>query len=338
MTYPDILKQIKSRKFAPIYYLHGEESFLIDKIYTALDEEGVVLDAGSRDFNRELFFGPETKANQILNACRSFPVMAQHRLVILKEAHRMSSKELELLTPYLKKPVPSTVLVLLFKDRRSALPKTGSQAAGKNGVNFHAKKLYDRDVMRWVDMIIQEAGYETDPEVAGTLVTNLGLDLGLIENELGKMFIFLKATGQTHLKKDFVYQMINVDKTFNAFELVHALSQKQAYRSHMIINRLTQNLKVNPPTVIVSSLFRFFHHVALVHRHKLRDPNSVKHQLGVNYFQAKDCISGARYYPLPTVYRNIGLIEAVDLKLKGQIRTDLGADHHLKTLVWQLLA
>lgn len=338
MSFHTILQAIQGGNIGPVYYLHGEEGFLIEKLVTALDQDGVVLTASEATFNRELFYGPDTNASQVVNACRSFPVMANRRLVLVKEAHRMASKELDKLTPYLKQPVPSTVLVLVFKDRRSGLPKAGAAAAAKTGVDFHAKKLYDRDVQQWVDILIKERGYSTDPEVAGALVTNLGLNLNLIENELTKMFIYLQATQQTHLSKAFVYQMINIDKEFNAFELVNAMSLGQRHRCHLIVERLTQNAKLNPPTMVLNALFRFFHHVALVHRHQLRDPNSVKHKLGLNYFQAKDCISATKYYPLRKVYRNLGFIEAADLRLKGQTPSDMSDAHTLKTLVWQLLA
>jgi DNA polymerase III subunit delta len=337
MTYPQIISDIQKGQFAPVYYLHGEESFLIEKIYHALAAEGAVLQPGEEDFNRELFYGPDTRASQVVHACRSFPIMANRRLVILKEAQRMNPKELEKLTPYLKQPVPSSVLVMLFKDRRAGLPKAAANAAGKAGVNFHAKKLYDRDVQQWTEALIREKGYQCDPEIPAVLVNNLGLNLNLIENELDKMFIYLKATQQQRLSKEFVFQMINVDKEFNAFELVSALSQHQVQRSHLIIDRLTRNTKVNPPTLVVGALFRFFHHLALVHRYQLRDPNSAKHQLGLNYFQARDAVNATRHYPVGKVYRNLGYIEETDQRLKGMIPSYMDEAHALKTLVWRLL-
>ncbi len=336
-TYPQLIKDLKAGTFAPVYYLHGEEEFLIDKVYTLLEKEGMVLQPGEEAFNRELFYGPETSASQLLNACRSFPVMANRRLVILKEAHRMNNKELEKLSSYFKQPVPSTVLVMIFKDRKAGLPKSAVAALKQTGINFHAKKLYDRDVQQWVDILLQERKLDYDAEIPGILVSNLGLNLNLIENELDKIFIYLRATGQGKLSKELVFQMINVDKEFNSFELVSALSQRQAQRSYLIVDRLSQNTKVNPPILVVGALFRFFHHLALVHRHKLRDPNSVKHQLGLNYFQARDCITATKHYSPALVYRNLGFIEETDQRLKGMIPTQMGEAHILKTLVWRLL-
>ena len=337
MTFNQILKQIKAKDFSPIYYLHGVESYFIDKIATALNEDGVVLNASEKAFNREIFYGPESTASKVVNACRSFPVMAAKRLVILKEAHRMNKNELDKLTAYLEQPVPSTVLVLVFKGRNAGLPKKAAKAAEKAGTVFHAKKMYEQDVQQWVNQYLTDSPFEFDPGVPGILVTNLGTNINLIENELSKMFIFLQATKQTHLKLDFVYQMINVDKEFNIFELINALGKRDQFRSNMIIDRLSQNPKLNPPVLTVGGLFRFFHNLALIKRFQLRDANSVKHKLGVNYYAAKDYLTASNKFDLGKIYRNIGYIHDADLQLKGMIPSNMDNSHVLKTLVWKLL-
>ncbi len=336
MNFNQILEQIQSRKFVPVYYLHGPESYFIDKLTKAIDKE--VLNPTEATFNKSVFYGADTNANQIINSCRSFPVMASHRLTIVKEAQRLNKRDIEKLSKYVEQAVPSTVLVLAFKDRHAGLPKKGAVAAAKIGVDFHAKKLYDRDVQLWVEQYLQESEFEVDRGVAAILVTNLGLNLPLIENELEKMFIFLRATKQQKLSKDFVYEMINVDKEFNVFELIHALSDKQVFRSQMIIDRLTQNSKINPAVLIISNLFRFYHNLALVHNLRLTDANAIRNQLKVNYFAAKDYVLAKRKYSLGVTYRNIRHIQQVDLKIKGMIPTQMNERHILKTLVFQLLS
>ena len=338
MTFDNIQKQIAERKFAPVYYLHGEESWFIDKLVEKLDADGVVLNQSEAAFNRTLFYGPETHASQIVQACRSFPVMANYKLVIVKDAHRMNKKEWEKVVPYLQQPVPSTVLVLAFKDRNVGLPKAGVEGVKKHGVNFHAKKMYDRDVQQWISAYIQDSGFTAESGIPAILTANLGLKLGLIQNELEKMFIYLRATKQHKLAKNFVYEMINVDKSFNVFELVHALAERNHYQAHLIIDRLTQNTRINPSVLTINGLFRFFRGVALVHRFKLRDPNSIKHQLNVNYYQAKDYEQAARRYSVAQTYRNIHFLKQADLKLKGMIPTHTDDRHILKTLVLQLLS
>ncbi|MEM7367568.1 MAG: DNA polymerase III subunit delta [Bacteroidota bacterium] len=337
MTYLQILQKIQAKEFAPLYYLHGEEGYFIDKIVAALDEDGAVLTASEAAFNRELFYGPESKASAVLNACQSFPVMANRRLILLKEAHRMAKAEIEKLVAYVKRPVPSSVLVLVFKDRRTGLPKAAVDALKKKGVNFHAKKLYERDIQQWIEGYLKDSGFSVEAGIAAILVEHLGTNLNLIENELEKMFIQLRASKQTSLSKAFVFRMIDIDKEFNVFELIRALAEKKIYKSHLIIDRMSQNTKINPPTLIVGGLFRFFHQIALVHRNQLRDPNSIKHQLGVNYFQARDYATASQRYNKAQVYRNIGFLQEADLMIKGQIPSLMDQRHMLKTLVWKLL-
>ncbi|MCI4668340.1 MAG: DNA polymerase III subunit delta [Bacteroidia bacterium] len=338
MSFNQIIQEIQQQKFKPVYYLHGEESYFIDKISKALEAPGVVLNPGEESFNKEVLYGPETNFSKIVNACRSFPMMAKYRLVVLKEAHRLNKAENEKLIKYLAQPVPSTIFVMIYKDKRAGLGKKAADAVKKVGVDFHSKKLYEKDVQQVVSGMLKQSGFEVEDGIAGILVTNLGLNLNLIENELNKMFVLLKAQQQNKLNKAFVYEMINVDKEFNTFELIAALSEKKVFRAHMIIDRLTQNAKINPPTLIVSGLFRFFHHVALVHKYQFKDPNSIKNQLKVNYFQAKDYLNGARHYNLRRTYRNLGFIEEADRSLKGMNPTNMDQRHLLKTLVWKVLA
>ncbi len=337
MKYAEILKQIQQRKIAPVYYLHGEEGYFIDKIAEALLAEEVVLNSTEASFNRDVFYGPETTANQILNSARCFPVMAERRLVVLREAHRLNKKELDKLDKYFAQPVPSTVLVMLFKDPKVGFPKKVADQIGKVGVDFLSPKLYEKDVQAWISHLIQDQGYTAPGELPAFLTDNLGTQLPFIENELEKIFITLKAAGKTAISMDLVYEFVQVDKEFNSFELVHAISLRDVFRAHLITDRLARNQKLNPAVLTVSSLFRFFHHVGLVHRFQLRDANAIKQQLGVNWFQAKDFAEAARRFPPHLVFRNLGYIQHADLQLKGIESTAMGESHILKTLVWQIL-
>lgn len=338
MTFDQIEQQIADKQFAPLYYLHGDETYFIDKLTTALDK--AVLTESEVAFNKSLLYGPETNAKQILNNCRSFPVMATKRLVIVKEAQRLLKTEWDKLKSYIEKPVPSTVLVMAFKPvkgRKTGLPAGIARAAASSGVSFEAKKMYERDVQKWLAVHIKACGYEADPAVASILTTNLGTHLNLIENELEKMFILLKAAKSNRLEPDFVYEMINVDKDFNAFELVGALSKRNVYRAHLIVDRLTQNTKINPSVLTLNALFRFFQHLAQVHSFNLHDPNAIKNQLKVNYYAAQDYVVAKKHYSAALTWRNLRYIRDADLMLKGGIPTQMGDRHILKTLVWRLL-
>lgn len=336
-SFSALKKQIENGQFAPVYYLHGPESWFIDTLAHAVEKHA--LQPSEEAFNKEVLFGADTTANAVLTTCRNFPMMASRRLVILKEAHRFSKQEWEKLAKYFTQPVATTVLVIVHKSEKGGAGKKAITTLEKNGgVVFHSKKLYERDIKAWLSTYIQTKGIQADPQVPDILVTNLGTSVGHVINELEKILIPLKAQGQTHLTKEIVFEAIDIDKDFNVFELIAALGTRQVHQCHLIVNQLTQNSKTNPPVLIVGGLFRYFDQIAKVYASGLNDANTIKKNLGMNFFQARDALNGRRNYSLGAVYRNITFIQEADLQIKGQIRSQMNTEHILKTLVWKLLS
>lgn len=332
-----IRKQISQGQFAPIYYLHGSETWFLDVLTKSIESHA--LQPAEEAFNKEVFFGADATANSILTACRSFPMMATRRLVLLKEAHRLSKGDWDKISAYFAQPVASTVFVVINKSDKGGANKKAQEAIKKaGGVIFQSKKLYERDVKAWIGSYLQEKGVQVEPQVPDILVTNLGTQVGHIANELDKMLIPMQAQGTQLLTQAAVFEAIDIDKEFNVFELIAALGMRQIGKCHMIAERLTQNEKTNPPVLIVGGLFRYFDQIAKVYASGLNDANAIKQNLGMNFFQARDALNGRRNYSLGAVYQNITYIQEADLQIKGQIASQMSNRHVLKTLVWKLLA
>lgn len=123
ISYESIMKDLKARKFAPVYVLMGDEPFYIDKICDYIAEN--VLQPEERDFNQTVLFGADTTAVQVVDQCKGYPMMAEFRVVIVKEAQNL--KSLDALEKYLEKPVKSTVLVICNKTAVSTAERSSSR-------------------------------------------------------------------------------------------------------------------------------------------------------------------------------------------------------------------
>lgn len=84
MTYEDIAKDIKNKKFAPVYLLMGEEDYYIDRIADYIVEKA--LDENEREFNLTVMYGLETDMASIINNAKRYPMMAERQVVMVKEA------------------------------------------------------------------------------------------------------------------------------------------------------------------------------------------------------------------------------------------------------------
>jgi hypothetical protein len=106
------MRELLDGKYRPVYYLHGEESYYIDKIADFIAEHA--LPPEQRDFNQTVLFGSDVNASQIADAARRYPMMAERQVVIVKEAQNI--KHTDALEKYMKQPMQSTVLVICHKN------------------------------------------------------------------------------------------------------------------------------------------------------------------------------------------------------------------------------
>ena len=164
------MKSLKAREFAPVYVLMGDEPFYIDKICDYIAE--AVLQPEERDFNQTVLFGADTTAVQIVDQCKGYPMMAEYRVVIVKEAQNL--KSLEALERYLEKPVKSTVLVICHKNgtidrRKKFLPR-----AEKAGVVFESKKLYDRQLPGFIETYLKARKATIEPKAVQMIADHIG--------------------------------------------------------------------------------------------------------------------------------------------------------------------
>ena len=90
-TFENIMRDLKARKFSPIYILMGEEAYFIDKISDYIAEN--VLQPEERDFNQNIVFGSDVNAAQVADLAKGYPMMSEYRVVIVKEAQNIRAAE-----------------------------------------------------------------------------------------------------------------------------------------------------------------------------------------------------------------------------------------------------
>jgi DNA polymerase-3 subunit delta len=87
----NILKDIENGKIQPVYLLHGEESYLIEDTLAEMIE--LLAPKKIRDFNLDVFSDPETPVSEILSLADTYPVMAERRVVVVKDPAFLDSKK-----------------------------------------------------------------------------------------------------------------------------------------------------------------------------------------------------------------------------------------------------
>ena len=312
-----LLDDIRARKFAPLYLLGGEEAFYLDALSDAVETHA--LEEHERDFNQTILYGRDSDLDQVLAAARQFPMMAERRLVLVKEAQELrewkSKDKLEKLAAYADNPVASTVLVLVHRnkmpDKRLGAVKRIQQA----GVVFQSTKIRDYKLPEWIEGFVQSKGRRISPRTAQVMAEYLGNDLKKVAGELEKLFIALPEGGE--VSDTLIEQHIGISKEYNIFELTGALAEKDVGRVTRIVQYMRANEKSNPVPRILPVLTNYFSRVLSFHHLPSHDPSAVASALRVHPFAAKEYARAARHYPPRKVARIFGYLRGWDAKSKG---------------------
>src|SRR5215207_3797554 len=120
---------LKKRVFDPVYYLFGEDDFLKEQATRDLIEAAV--DPATRDFNLELRRASELDPEALDALLSTPPMLAERRVVVIREVDKLKKSARALLDRYLARPAHDTVLVLI----------TPAGAKADKGLSDHATSV-----------------------------------------------------------------------------------------------------------------------------------------------------------------------------------------------------
>lgn len=334
ISYESIMKDLRARNFSPVYILMGDESFYIDKLCDYLAEN--VLQPEERDFNQVVLFGAETTAAQVADQCKGYPMMAEFRVVIVKEAQNL--KSFDAIEMYLEKPVTSTILVLSYKNgtidrRKKIIPR-----AEKVGIVFESKKLRDYQLPAFIETYLKKKKVTIEQKATQMVADHVGADLNRLTSELDKLLISLpKNDGR--ITPEIVEKVIGVSKDFNAFELRNAIVNRDAYKANQIINYFDSNPKSSSLFALLPMLFNYFQNLMIAYyAPNKKDENELSKFLDLRgAWAVRDYIAGMRNYNGMKVMQIINKFREVDAKSKGIDNPNTSAGELMKELVFFIL-
>ena len=340
MTAAELIKDLKARKFKPVYLLHGEEPYYIDQVMDYIEDH--VLSDMEKGFNQTVLYGKDTDMATIMNAAKRYPMMSDYQVILVKEAQDLkwgkesegSGKEADYILNYFEHPLPSTILVLGYKYGNFDKRKKIFKAISKSGVVFQSDVVRDYKLAQWIEDLVAERGYKIAPQAAALMAEYLGADLSKIANEVDKLL--LNITRATTIDTDLVQRNIGISKEYNVFELQKALVSRNAFKCNQIINYFADNPKSNPMVMVLASLNSYFSKV--LKYHYLPNKNDAAKELGVSPFFVKDYEMAARNFNINKTFDIISLLREYDLKSKGVDSTGNTTDGELlKELVFKMI-
>ncbi len=310
-TGSDPLAPLREGEPGPLYFLHGKERYLVDRAVELLRTR--VLDARTRDFNYELFYGKEASASRIAQAARTLPMMARRRLVLVRDADEMKSEELGGLVSYVSDPAPETCLVFVAEKADQRLKFFS--AFKKHGVLVKLDPLYERQLPDFVRGEARARGVSLAPDAVTMIVDEIGAELGQLADAVERLAIYVGERKQVTAED--VDKVVATTRQRSVFELANAVGAGD--RAHALAV-LSSMLGARESGVrIVAMLARHLRQLWITSEllERTRDKFEIAGALGIPPFFADDIIRQARSLDAARAKRMHAALFKADKDLKS---------------------
>ncbi|MEX2435814.1 MAG: DNA polymerase III subunit delta, partial [Balneolaceae bacterium] len=245
----------------PVYYLYGEETFFIDLLQ---DEIEKLLPDDQKDFNFDLIYGAESSPGQVLGIVRSYPMMAEKRVVIVRDFLKLGEKTedgtIQDFEGYLNNPNPSTVLCLIDKktpDGRTGVGKLLKPSNKKFGI-YGFDPLPDYKLPDWIaDWARHSYRKNFEPQAAQILSQLVGQDLQLLSTEIEKLCTFVDT--RENITIDDVKKISGSYRDYSVIELKDAVIDRDLESALTIMEQML--LKSNNNAGEIFKTVGFFYNV-----------------------------------------------------------------------------
>tara|TARA_B000000532_G_scaffold71886_2_gene57345 strand:+ start:1226 stop:2266 length:1041 start_codon:yes stop_codon:yes gene_type:complete len=328
-TYNQIIKNLSEDKFSKIYLLMGEETFFIKKICQFFENN--FIEDQNKSFNQEIFYGRDISIENIISSCKSFPMMSDKKLVIIKEAQeldifkRNNDKKNELLINYLSNVNSSTTLIFCLSnktlDKRGKLFKSFNESSCILDSSSKENKIYDNQLPKWIESEVNKKKYSISNDALLILTENIGNDLEKIDNALNKIYSNIESK---NISKDDILNLVGINREYNLFEFQDSLIDRNSLKCGKIMNYFTSNEKKFPIQQLIIYMYGFYSKLLVVKSKNLSNPDTISSEISVHPYVARSYARAMQNYTLNELFMIISFIKELDLVSKGlkQLKAD----------------
>lgn len=220
----------------PLYYLYGDESFLIDEALRSIQDVALNVE-GLRDFNLNTFYGAEAEPAAIRDAVETLPMMSQVRVVVVKDADELADKDWDLLMPLVDDPVNTSVFICVAPkiDKRKKYIKRFME----KGCAVEFKRPFENQIPDWIRMLAKRIDIKITADAVDLFHQLVGSNLQDIDAELTKLKSYLGDKKQA--SADDVLKAVSRVRMDSVFDLTDAIGRNDRGRALDCLVNLLDN-------------------------------------------------------------------------------------------------
>lgn len=268
----DLRKAIVNRAFEPAYFFHGDDEYRKEAAVRELVAGAV--DPATRDFNFDLLRGNEVTPEQLASAVNTLPMMADRRVVVLRDVPALKKDARAVLERYLTRPSRDTVLILIAPAGAKA-----EKGLDHGVVSVGFPVLKDQELMEWVARHAHEThGVTLTDRAMSLLFSSVGADAGQMASEVDKLVSYTQ--GAT-IDEDAVAAVVGVRHGESFSDFLDRIAARDAPGALAMIEHVLLLPKSGLVPIIIALTVQT---LAIGWARQARDRGMAEHRLGSELF------------------------------------------------------
>ena len=234
---------IKRQQFDGAYYIYGEDEFqkneAVQQIITA------AVDPTTRDFNLEIRRGADLNAETVESLVGTPPMMAERRVVVIRDVNVLRKDARGRLDHYLKQPSPDTVLLLV-----AAAGAKADKPLSLSTTPLEFDFLEDNRIPKWITHYASaHFNAEITPEAADLLQSAVGNDLYQLVAELDKLVSYSNGGVVT---EEAVAEVVGIRRGETIGDLLDKVLEQDATGALSLVPHILMQPKTTAVAVVMA--------------------------------------------------------------------------------------
>jgi len=307
----EFAKNISSGALRPVYYLYGDEPYLMERAVKQLIARLVAPDF--RDFNLNIYYGNECRGEEIAETSQTLPFFADRRVVIVKRGDALSALAMETLLPYLQNPSPSTCLV--FQGGKIDQRKKFFVELKKTGELVEYKPPYENQLGTFIRDEATGHGKKLEPAAVELLVYLTGINLQELASQVEKAVTYVGERDTIRLAD--IKTIASDTRADSVFDLTNAVGEKNLVKALRTFATMIRDGEA--PLMILAMLTRHFRQLWQVREQldKRSSTQDIGKATGINPYFLAGTIAQARNYQIAELQGIFERLFETDLALKS---------------------
>ncbi|MCL1964501.1 MAG: DNA polymerase III subunit delta [Firmicutes bacterium] len=323
MTHDDFFAGVKQGDVRCVYLFEGEEEHIKGKALQAL--RGRLLPEGLEALNESVLQNPS--ADTLIAAAETLPVMAERRLVVVRDSALLSAgkaaneaDDSQKLAGYLLHP-PETACIVFYCHKALDGRKKLTQALGKTAAVVTFDRLGDPALARWMQQQLRPLGKTISYENTSFLAFTAGRDLLTLTQELAKLSAY--AGDREEIGQADIEAVVTPSLECTVFQLVDALVAGKEAEAFGLLGAMLENGEARVGILaMMARQYRNLLHLKLMAKARVPEAE-IQKQLGVPPFAMRRLAAQARAADEETLASRLRLCVDTDYAIKsGKIRED----------------